>query len=56
MAVERSLTFIEQNNFASKVLDHFTITRIVFRRMRYLKMGSDDDSNGARTNNVNSEV
>ena len=58
MLVERSLTFTEQNNFVSKVLDLFTITRIVFRHvgMRYLRMGGDDDSNSVRTNNVNSEV
>ena len=50
--------FTEQNNFVSKVLDLFTITRIVFQHvgMRYLRMGGDDDSNSARTNNVNSEV
>ena len=58
LLVERSLIFTEQNNFVSKVLDLFTITRIVFRHvgMRYLRMGGDDDSNSARANNVNSEV
>ena len=58
MPVERSLTFIEQNNFVSKVLDLFTTTKIVFRHvgMRHWRMGGDDDSNSARTNNVNSEV
>ena len=54
--VERSLTFIEQNNFVSKVLDLFIITRIMFQHvgMRYLIMGSDNDNNSDRTNNVNS--
>ena len=49
---------MEQNNFVSKVLDLFTTTRIVFQHvgMRYLRMGGDDDSSNARTNNVNSEV
>ena len=58
LPVERSLTFTEQNYFVSKVLDLFTITRIVFQHvgMRFLRMGGDEDSNSARTNNVNSEV
>ena len=55
---KQNQNIIEQNNFVSKVLDLFTTTKIVFRHvgMRHWRMGGDDDSNSARTNNVNSEV